>query len=69
MPGSPVTVPAIAGPGYDELPEQAFTHPAYVQVHRAIQAAGGVCGGRDGPAWLDAVVAECASEVRGLLGR
>jgi DNA primase len=60
-------VPAIAGPGYDELPEQAFTHPAYVQVHRAIQVAGGVCGGREGPAWLDAVVAECAPEVRGLV--
>ena len=60
-------VPGIAGPGYDELPEQAFTHPAYVQVHRAIQVAGGVCGGREGPAWLDAVVAECAPEVRGLV--
>ena len=23
-------VPAIAGPGYDELPDPAFTHPAYV---------------------------------------
>ena len=60
-------VPAIAGPGYDELPEQAFTHPAYVQVHRAIQVAGGVCGGREGPAWLDAVIPECAPEVRGLV--
>ena len=60
-------MPAIAGPGYDELPEQAFTHPAYVQVHRAVQAAGGVCGGREGPAWLEAVVAECPPEVRGLV--
>jgi DNA primase len=61
-------VPAIAGPAYDELPEQAFTHPAYVQVHRAVQAAGGVCGGREGPAWLDAVVAECPTELRPLVG-
>jgi DNA primase len=60
-------VPAIAGPGYDELPEQSFTHPAYVQVHRAIQAAGGVCGGREGPSWLEAVAAEGAQEVRGLV--
>ena len=60
-------VPSIAGPGYDELPEQAFTHPAYVQVHRAIQVAGGVCGGREGPAWLDAVVAECGPDARGLV--
>jgi DNA primase len=61
-------VPAIAGPGYDELPEQAFTHPTYVQVHRAIGVAGGVCGGREGPAWLDAVLAECVPDVRGLVG-
>lgn len=60
-------VPAIAGPAYDELPEQAFTHPAYVQVHRAVHAAGGVCGGREGPAWLDAVVTECPTDVRGLI--
>ena len=60
-------VPAIAGPGYDELPEQAFTHPSYVRVHCAVQAAGGVCGGREGPAWLDAVLAECTQEVRGLV--
>jgi DNA primase len=64
---SALQVPAIAGPGYDELPEQAFTHPAYVQVHRAVQAAGGVCGGLEGSAWLDAVVAECPPEVRGLV--
>ncbi len=60
-------VPAIAGPGYDELPEEAFTHPAYVRVHRAVRSAGGVCGGREGPAWLDAVLAECTQEVRGLV--
>ena len=38
-----------------------------MQVHRAVQAAGGVCGGREGPAWLDAVVAECSNDVRGLV--
>jgi DNA primase len=36
-------------------------------VHRAVQAAGGVCGGREGPAWLQAVVAECPTDVRGLV--
>jgi DNA primase len=61
-------VPAIAGPGYDELPDQSFTHPIYVQVHHAVQAAGGVCGGREGPAWLDAVLTECVPEVRPLVG-
>ena len=54
--------PRSPGPAYDELPEQAFTHPATSQVHRAVQAAGGVCGGREGSAWLDAVVAECTPE-------
>jgi DNA primase len=61
-------VPAIAGPAYDELPDQTFKHPAYMQIHRAVQAAGGVCGGREGPAWLDAVLAECSTEdARGLV--
>jgi len=56
-------VPAIAGPAYDELPEQVFTHPALAAVHRAVQAAGGVCGGRSGPAWLESVRAECPAEI------
>jgi DNA primase len=60
-------VPTVAGPSYDELPEQVFTHPAFAAVHRAVQAAGGVCGGRDGHVWLDAVLAECAQETRGLV--
>ncbi|MFB9727188.1 DNA primase [Haloechinothrix salitolerans] len=46
--------PALAGPAYDALPEEAFTHPAYVAVHRAIQAAGGTASGLAGPALLDA---------------
>jgi DNA primase len=60
-------VPAIAGPGYDELPAQAFTHPAYAAVHRAVQTAGGVCGGLQGQAWLAAVAAQCPPEARPLV--
>jgi DNA primase len=60
-------VPAIAGPSYDELPEQVFTHPAYAEVHRAIQAAGGVCAGHSGQAWVEAVIAECRAEARSLV--
>ncbi|OZM79100.1 DNA primase [Pseudonocardia sp. MH-G8] len=60
-------VPAVAGPSYDELPEQVFSHPAFAAVHRAVQAAGGVCGGREGHVWLDAVIAECPQETRPLL--
>jgi DNA primase len=60
-------VPVIAGPSYDELPEQVFTHPALAAVHRAVQAAGGASGGRDGHAWLEAVLAACNSETRSLV--
>ena len=60
-------VPAIAGPAYDELPEQVFTHPLLAAVHRAVQAAGGVCGGLGGPAWLEAVLAQGNSEIRPLV--
>ncbi|HEY4419970.1 MAG TPA: DNA primase [Pseudonocardia sp.] len=60
-------VPVIAGPAYDELPEQVFTHPAFAAVHRAVQAAGGVCGGREGHVWVDAVQAECSTETRQLV--
>jgi DNA primase len=60
-------VPAVAGPAYDELPEQVFTHPAFALVHRAVQAAGGVCGGRDGSAWVEAVLAESGAETRKLV--
>ncbi|MPY85704.1 MAG: DNA primase [Actinophytocola sp.] len=46
--------PALAGPVYDALPEEAFTHPAYVAVHRALLAAGGTASGLAGPGLLDA---------------
>jgi DNA primase len=60
-------LPAVAGPAYDELPEQVFTHPAFALVHRAVQAAGGVCSGRDGSGWLEAVRAEANEETRKLV--
>ncbi|MEU6643391.1 DNA primase [Saccharomonospora sp. NPDC046836] len=46
--------PALAGPAYDALPEDAFTHPAYVAVHRAVLGAGGTGSGLSGPALIDA---------------
>jgi DNA primase len=60
-------LPAVAGPAYDELPEQVFTHPAFALVHRAVQAAGGVSGGRGGSGWLEAVRAEANEETRKLV--
>jgi DNA primase len=46
--------PALAGPEYDALPEDAFTHPAYIEVHRAVLKAGGASSGLTGPALIDA---------------
>jgi DNA primase len=60
-------VPAVAGPAYDELPEESFTHPAYMAVHRGVRAAGGAAAGLDGPGWLDAVGAQCPAPLRSLL--
>jgi DNA primase len=61
-------VPAIAGPAYDDLPEQTFKHPVYMQIHKAVQAAGGVCGGREGSEWLDAVIDAAPPDARKLVG-
>jgi DNA primase len=60
-------VPAIAGPSYDELPDQAFTHPAFQTVHRAVRVAGGVSAGLSGQAWVEAVAAGCTTDVRPLV--
>ncbi|WP_370643611.1 DNA primase [Amycolatopsis sp. DSM 110486] len=51
--------PAIAGPEYDSLPEEAFTHPAYVAVHLALLKAGGAASGLTGSALLDAATQHC----------
>ena len=60
-------IPTVAGPSYDELPEQAFTHPTFAAVHLAIQSAGGVCEARGGSNWLEAVLAQCTADVRPLI--
>ncbi|MGQ0774187.1 MAG: DNA primase [Pseudonocardiales bacterium] len=49
--------PAMTGPVYDTLPADAFTHPTYAEVHRAVLAAGGTGAGLSGPEWIDAVAA------------
>ncbi|HEX3649414.1 MAG TPA: DNA primase [Pseudonocardiaceae bacterium] len=52
-------LPALAGPVYDALPDEAFTHPAYLSLHRAIQAAGGTASGLNGPELAQAVAKRC----------
>ncbi|MGH3910349.1 MAG: DNA primase [Pseudonocardiaceae bacterium] len=51
--------PAMTGPVYDTLPAEAFTHPAYTEVHRAVLAAGGTGTGLSGTEWIEAVAEQC----------
>ena len=49
----------MTGPVYETLPAEAFTHPAYAEVHRAVLTAGGTGAGLSGPEWIDAVAEHC----------
>jgi DNA primase len=60
--------PALAGPVFDALTVESFTHPGYVAVCTAIDAAGGTATGVDGAEWLDAVRQKASSPaVAGLI--
>jgi DNA primase len=52
---SALQYPALAGPVFDTLTVESFTHPGYAAVCRAIEAAGGTGTGVGGAEWLDAV--------------
>ncbi|MGV0992019.1 MAG: DNA primase [Mycobacterium sp.] len=52
---SALQYPALAGPVFDSLTAESFTHPGYTAVRTAIEAAGGTSAGLDGAAWIDAV--------------
>lgn len=56
-------MPALAGPLYDSLPEEAFTEPAYAALHRALVAAGGTASGLAGAALVDAVAKHCENQL------
>lgn len=47
--------PAYAGPVFDSLEPEAFTHPAYMAVHAMITEAGGTSAGLDGAEWVNSV--------------
>ncbi|MBX7455514.1 DNA primase [Mycolicibacterium sp. 3033] len=53
--------PALAGPVFDSLAAESFTHPGYAAVRAAIEAAGGVAGGLTGAQWIEAVREHAAS--------
>jgi DNA primase len=52
---SALQYPALAGPVFDALTVESFTHPGYAAVSTAIEAAGGTGTGVSGAEWLDAV--------------
>ena len=47
--------PAIAGPVFDSLTVESFTHPGYTAVRSAIEAAGGTASGISGAQWIETV--------------
>ncbi|MCU1613228.1 MAG: primase [Frankiales bacterium] len=56
-------VPEMAGPSFDAIPPEAYTHPDYAAVAAAVAAAGGAAATRvTGPAWLDELAAHCARD-------
>ncbi|MGZ8812617.1 MAG: DNA primase [Mycobacterium sp.] len=59
---SALQYPALAGPVFDSLTVESFTHPGYAAVRSAIGAAGGVAAGQSGGQWIDAVRGQAASE-------
>ena len=66
---SALQYPAIAGPVFDTLTVESFTHPAYAAVRAAIAAAGGMSAGLSGGEWIEAVRAQApTAEVGGMVG-
>ena len=47
--------PGLAGPLFDSLPEECYTHPAYAAIADALAAAGGCAVGKSGANWVSEV--------------
>ncbi len=58
---SALQYPALAGPVFDSLVGESFTHPGYTAVRVAIEAAGGTSAGLTGAQWIEAVREQTAS--------
>ncbi|MBS1695021.1 MAG: DNA primase [Actinobacteria bacterium] len=52
---SALQYPALAGPVFDALTVESFTHRGYAAVRAAIEAAGGTAAGLSGAQWIEAV--------------
>ena len=64
---SALQYPAIAGPVFDALTVESFTHPAYAALRTAIAAAGGTAAGLSGAQWIETVREHTASPEAGNL--
>ncbi|MBY0442616.1 MAG: DNA primase [Mycobacteriaceae bacterium] len=64
---SALQYPALAGPVFDALTIESFTHPGYAAIRKAIEAAGGTSNGATGSQWIDAVRQQASSEEVGSL--
>jgi DNA primase len=53
--------PALAGPVFDSLAVESFTHPGYAAARAAIGAAGGTAAGLAGAQWIEAVREQTAA--------
>jgi DNA primase len=58
---SALQYPALAGPVFDALTVESFTHPGYAAVRGAIDGAGGTSAGLAGAQWIEAVREQTAS--------
>lgn len=64
---SALQYPALAGPVFDALTVEGFTHPEYAAVRAAIDTAGGTSAGLSGAHWLDMVRQQTTSTVTSAL--
>ncbi|WP_445206200.1 DNA primase [[Mycobacterium] bulgaricum] len=58
---SALQFPALAGPVFDSLAAESFTHPGYTAVRTSIEAAGGTSSGKTGAEWIEAVREQASS--------
>ncbi|MDT7545559.1 MAG: primase, partial [Actinomycetota bacterium] len=57
-----VQLPVLAGPIYDSLDDEVFTHPGLQAVHQVIREAGGCASSAGGEAWVTRLLAQCPDD-------
>jgi DNA primase len=58
---SALQYPGLAGPVFDSLTVESFTHPGYAAVRSAIDKAGGTSAGLSGAQWIEVVREQTAA--------